>query len=277
MIELSWNRAVGKSNSEIQSLDFPDDPEKLAEIFMMIERGDFSFLGEFYSRFGPDITFKPGIADEKLRIALIIYGRKSLESMVKDELLAIEAWKDLEKVENVYKMHMEDWYQIYRPFIRYNLKESVLLRNMLEDGGVHDAFKHVRNVYSSLKELREKIESFIKETMEKCCPNITSVAGPILGAELLSIAGGLENLSSMPSSRIQILGAGKAFFISKKKNLPGPKHGVIFKHPFVHNSKNRGKNARILAGKIAIAARIDNFSGKLDQDFIDKNKKIFSK
>jgi Protein implicated in ribosomal biogenesis, Nop56p homolog len=52
--------------------------------------------------------------------------------------------------------------------------------------------------------------------MEECCPNLTSIAGPLLGAELISIAGGLKSLAMMPGSRIQILGAGKAFFSQEK-------------------------------------------------------------
>ena len=280
MIEIRWNMAIGKNDDKIEYINFPEDKEKLADIFFKIRNEDYSFLGEFYKKYGPKVILIPGKANELLQSTLIEYGKKLINSLDKNELIAIESWKflkDLEKIENVYKMHLEDWYQIYQPLLRYWINESLFIKNMLEDKNVDNTFNDIKNFYLLLKEIKKNVENFLKETMEKCCPNLSYVAGPILGAELLAIAGGLRNLSNMPGSRIQILGAGKAFFTSKKRNLNGPKHGVIFKHPYVHNSKKRGKNARILAGKIAIASRIDNFSKKLDPDFINKTMQIFSK
>jgi len=276
MIQIYWNRAVGISDEKSEVFDFPLDPEKLSDIFLMIGKRDFSFLGDFYLRFGPKVEMKPSRVNEILHEALILYGKKLIESMEKNELLIIESWKflkDLEKMENVYKMHMEDWHQIYYPFTRYRMEERELIKEIMASEGVDYAFENVKNTYSGLRETRESIENFIKKKMEECCPNLTSIAGPLLGAELISIAGGLKSLAMMPGSRIQILGAGKAFFSSRKNSQPGPKHGVIFKHPYVHNSKERGKNARSLACKIAIAARIDYFSKRKNDDFIKNSRK----
>ena len=43
-----------------------------------------------------------------------------------------------------------------------------------------------------------------------------------------------------------------------------PKHGIIFQLPMIHKAprKLRGRIARAVAGKIAIAARMDYFSGR---------------
>ena len=43
-----------------------------------------------------------------------------------------------------------------------------------------------------------------------------------------------------------------------------PKHGVIYQHPDVHRSPKwqRGNIARVLAGKISIAAKIDQYGGE---------------
>ena len=72
----------------------------------------------------------------------------------------------------------------------------------------------------------------------------------------------------MPSSTIQVLGAEKALFRSLKSGSRPPKHGIIFQHDMVHSSPKhqRGKIARSLAGKIAIAARIDAFRGTKEID-----------
>jgi len=61
-----------------------------------------------------------------------------------------------------------------------------------------------------------------------------------------------------------VLGAEKALFRSLKTGTRPPKHGIIFQHTLIHeaNRWQRGKMARALAGKLAIAARSDAFSGK---------------
>jgi len=70
-------------------------------------------------------------------------------------------------------------------------------------------------------------------------------------------------LAKLPASTIQILGAEKALFRSLKTKARPPKHGIIFQHPLIHDGKRwqRGKIARALAGKLAIAARVDAFKG----------------
>ena len=76
----------------------------------------------------------------------------------------------------------------------------------------------------------------------------------------------------MPASTIQVLGAEKALFRSLKTGTRPPKHGIIFQHSFLREAKRwqRGKIARALAGKLAIAARTDAFGGR----FIGEDLKI---
>jgi nucleolar protein 56 len=72
----------------------------------------------------------------------------------------------------------------------------------------------------------------------------------------------------MPASTIQVLGAEKALFRALRTGGKPPKHGVIFQHPAIHRSPKwqRGKIARALAAKLAIAARIDAFTGEYRAD-----------
>jgi nucleolar protein 56 len=81
---------------------------------------------------------------------------------------------------------------------------------------------------------------------------------------LIAVAGGLMNLAKRPASTIQVLGAEKALFRSLKTGTRPPKHGLIFQHTLLHDAKRwqRGKIARALAGKLAIAARADAFGGR---------------
>ena len=110
-------------------------------------------------------------------------------------------------------------------------------------------------------ELRKSMEDYVDRTMEEVAPNVRAVAGALLGARMISIAGSLQNLAMRPASTIQVLGAEKALFRSLKTGARPPKHGLIFQHTLLHDAKRwqRGKIARVIAGKLAIAARADAF------------------
>jgi len=127
-----------------------------------------------------------------------------------------------------------------------------------------------------LYDVRHSLENYLDSTMDGVAPNVRALAGSLLGARLIALAGGLSNLAKMPASTIQVLGAEKALFRSLRSGARPPKHGIIFQHPSIHEAKRwqRGKVARTLAGKLAIAARIDAFSGK---DMGDKLKEDLEK
>jgi nucleolar protein 56 len=112
-----------------------------------------------------------------------------------------------------------------------------------------------------LYQLRQNLEGYLDSTMEEVAPNTKYMVGSLLGARLIAVAGGLTNLAKRPASTIQILGAEKALFRSLKTGTRPPKHGMIFQHTMIHDAKRwqRGKIARALAGKLAIATRADAF------------------
>lgn len=115
----------------------------------------------------------------------------------------------------------------------------------------------------SLYDYRPEVEAYLASTATEVAPNLSEVAGPVLAAKLIEKAGSLKKLAMMPSGTIQLLGAEKALFRSKKTRSKPPKHGLIFQHPYVHSKprKLRGRSARTLAAKLALAARADVFSG----------------
>ena len=117
--------------------------------------------------------------------------------------------------------------------------------------------KDVLNFYL----LRKNMEDYVDQTMEELAPNVRAVAGALLGARLIAMAGSLRNLAMRAASTIQVIGAEKALFRSLKTGARPPKHGLIFQHTLLHDAKRwqRGKIARVIAGKLAIAARTDAF------------------
>lgn len=126
--------------------------------------------------------------------------------------------------------------------------------------GLHELAEEIER----LIEYSELLETDISTRMSLLAPNITGLIGPILGARLLSEVKGLQNLARMPGSRIQIIGAQQAMFNYLKRKGTPPKHGIIFQHPIISKSPwwQRGKIARSLASKIAIAARIDAYGSE---------------
>ena len=126
-----------------------------------------------------------------------------------------------------------------------------------------------------LCELRQEIANAVELEMRTTAPNLSTLAGELLGARLLARAGGLEPLARMPASRIQVIGASKALFKHIKYGTKPPKHGIIFQHPLVRGShvNDRGKIARILAAKIAIAARVDFYSKRAYPELLSQVEK----
>ncbi|MFW6384041.1 MAG: NOP5/NOP56 family protein [Halodesulfurarchaeum sp.] len=115
-----------------------------------------------------------------------------------------------------------------------------------------------------LETRRRRLRAFVEEQAPTVAPNLATLAGPILAARLLALAGGLESLAKKPSGTIQVLGAEDALFAHLEGHAPSPKHGVIFTHEYVRGTRpeKRGSAARALAGKLAIAARIDQYRGE---------------
>ncbi|MGD1835943.1 MAG: NOP5/NOP56 family protein [Nitrososphaeraceae archaeon] len=122
-------------------------------------------------------------------------------------------------------------------------------------------------------ELRRILANHIDISMEKIAPNIKELLTSTVGARLIAKSGSLNKLSLLPASTIQILGAEKALFRSLKTGARPPKHGLLFQHPVLHSAPKwqRGKIARVIASKVAIASRIDLYrKGEKDPKLIDE-------
>ncbi len=115
-----------------------------------------------------------------------------------------------------------------------------------------------------LYKLREHAEGYTDKVLVEVAPNMSAILGPVLAAKMISIVGGLDGVAKMPASTLQVLGAEKALFRTIKTGARPPKHGVIFQYAPIHTSPRwlRGKIARAVAGKLAIAARMDAFGGE---------------
>jgi nucleolar protein 56 len=190
---------------------------------------------------------------------------------------AVKALDDVNEAYNVISGRIAEWYGIHFPENRIRPGELVdlILREgpgdvsassigapmTEEDAG---AIRSLALAAKALYGQRKALEDYIAGTMGEIAPNLSKVLGPILGARLIARAGSLEKLARMPASGIQVMGAGEALFKHLKYGTSPPKHGLIYKHPLISGSpkKARGRISRMLAGKAAIAARVDFFSGE---------------
>ncbi|GAB4305254.1 MAG: Pre-mRNA processing ribonucleoprotein,-binding region [Promethearchaeota archaeon] len=120
----------------------------------------------------------------------------------------------------------------------------------------------------ALEHLQGYLKKHVEQGVNRIAPNVTAIVGPLIAARLIALAGGLEKLAKMPASRMQVLGAERALFRSLRSDHATPKHGVIFQWAPLRGAKKwqRGKIARALAGKLAIAARVDFFQGNFVGD-----------
>ena len=224
---------------------------------------------------------------------------------------AVQALDDLDKTLNLFAGRIREWYGLHFPELtrlinnhevyvrlvhslgkRENFSEKNLGKHDLQAEKINQIVRAAQTSmgadlydvdieqiqtlcaqFLGLHNARKKIENYLEDIMKEEAPNISTLTGPILGARLIALAGGLENLAKMPSSTIQVLGAEKALFRSLTTGARPPKHGVLFQHALVHGSKRslRGKISRALAGKIAIAARTDAFSGSYVADQLKKD------
>jgi len=210
---------------------------------------------------------------------------------------SINAMDELDKIINTIGARMREWYGLHFPELdnliqsltayaeivtRSGLRENIN-REILEISGIQDKkaeiimdaarrskggdmtqiniamVKKLADEVISQSELRRILADHIESAMETVAPNIKAMLTASVGARIIAKAGSLSRLAVLPASTIQVLGAEKALFRALKTGTRPPKHGLLFQHPLIHAAPRwqRGKIARAIASKVAIAARID--------------------
>lgn len=108
------------------------------------------------------------------------------------------------------------------------------------------------------------VEAATRELASEHLPSLSNLLGPLLAARMSTAAHGRERLARLPSGTVQVLGAESSFFRHLRDGIPVPKHGHLFQHPWVSRSPRwvRGKIARMLSGKVSLAARLDAWNGE---------------
>ncbi len=206
-----------------------------------------------------------GAVDEMNKASNLLFERLTeWYGMYFPEFKAVEPSKYVEAVLLIdrHMPHEEKLQAIFgeqTPSIIEKMKNSVGTKLSQED------LSQIQSLAVQIKliwKLRDEIEAYEAKIAKEICPNMSHLAGPELAAKLVAQAGGLSKMATFPSSTIQVLGAEKALFKHLKSGSKPPKHGLLFQHPLIGKSpkKIRGKIARALAGKLAIACKADAMS-----------------
>ena len=202
----------------------------------------------------------------------------SLSEKDTDLLQMVRMLDELDEVINLLTERLTEWYQSTTPDSsrKYNKAASKKFIQTVAKSK-NPSMKQVAREILSLTNLRAQLMKDVSRKADEVIPNMSALVGGLVAARLVSRAGGLTLISRMAASSIKVLGAESALFSHIRAGTPSPKHGLIFQHRRVHNAPRdvRGKLARILASKLAIAARLDAFRGELDEAFLaDANEKI---
>ncbi len=235
---------------------------------------------------------------------------------------AINAYEEYTEIINMMYERLREWYGVYFPELAeivkkldsyVNLvatitnKEDFELEKLLELGYAYERAERIVKAASSsvgayleetdldviryyaqnlkkIIEARDYINNYLQKLVAEVAPNVNAIVGYKIAAKLIAKAGGLQKLAMLPASTIQLLGAEKALFRALRRGGKPPKHGYIFQHPYINQSPRRirGRIARAMASKIAIAARADAFGGeflgdKLAEELRKKVEELRSK
>ncbi|KAA3678613.1 U4/U6 small nuclear ribonucleoprotein PRP31 [Paragonimus westermani] len=117
-----------------------------------------------------------------------------------------------------------------------------------------------------LQEMRVTTLTYVESRMSFFAPNTSILVGASTAAKLMGHAGGLTALTKMPSCNILVLGAQKRLLSGFSNSSTLPHTGYIYNAEVVQKLPPdlRQKAARLLANKVALAARVDLFHESTD-------------
>ncbi|MDD1719217.1 MAG: RNA-processing protein [Methanoregulaceae archaeon] len=211
---------------------------------------------------------------DKVKAVCVFMARQNVASYYqRRDVKLIHMVRMLDGIDEATNRLTEDaieWYRTQDPSfsMKYRKIPHRQVTDMMTSGD--ESFREVKEEIERIANIRAILMKEVARTANEIIPNTSALLGGLVAARLLARCGGLRELSSLPGSSIQVMGASTALFSHLKNGTPSPKHGIIFQNYRVHNAPRqvRGKVARILSSKVAIAARLDYYRGKQCPEFV---------
>lgn len=242
--ELLARLQVIKNNEVLE-----EEKELVKNTIVIVNERRLDTLGTFTEDpFFTTMTINPidyGFSQDLFHAVTMTLAQQQVDELLKSEDLQIiqmvNALDDLIQTANLLSERLSSWALIPTP------KKKV---------------KPFEKTLEAVHEEMRRLENQIESDMNTLAPNTSAIIGPLIGARLISLAGGMQRMAMLPASTVQILGAEKALFRFKKEGGRPPKHGIIFQHPLVNRAvrAERGRIARLLATKISTAVKADVFT-----------------
>ena len=181
---------------------------------------------------------------------------------------AVRALRDIDRASNLIGERVSSWAALDLPELEGQaplaaakaLLERPPAASFSPEGpSVIAARRRLAELFLALGDARSAVDEALLASVPVRAPNLNRLLGPELAARMIAQAGGLDRLAHLPASTVQVLGAERAFFEHLRGRAPPPRHGLLFLHPAVQSAPRaqRGKLARSLAAKVAIASRLD--------------------
>ena len=249
------------------SADAPDEWPSLA-----VEAGFVADEAEYY---------------ERLRAAAVAAARRGARDAERADdrqlVHAVRAMDDCERTANELAERVADWAGSRYDDAGAGVEYARRVADRTPEDAADERLVALAERVDALADEAADLRAFVERSAPDVVPNLAALAGPVLAARLLALAGGLDALAKQPSGTVQLLGAEDALFAHLRGNAPSPKHGIIYTPEAVRGTHpdHRGSAARALAGKLTIAARIDRYSGdfrpELDAQLADRIETIQSR
>ncbi|WP_458208990.1 NOP5/NOP56 family protein [Haladaptatus sp. NG-SE-30] len=249
------------------------EPDNVADGARAIQEGNADTPAD-WPRQAVDSGFADDEADyyAKLRAASIRATRDAVTERERADdrqlVHAVRAMDDCESEANELAERIAEWAGTLSPDAGTGIEYARELATQEPETPVEERLVSLAARVADLADERDDLRAFVERQAPAVAPNLSDLAGPVLAARLVSLAGGLESLAKMPGGTVQVLGAENALFAHLRGRASSPKHGVIYTHEYVRGTApdQRGSAARTLSGKLVIAARVDHYSGERKPD-----------
>ncbi|HEX9340304.1 MAG TPA: NOP5/NOP56 family protein [Thermoplasmata archaeon] len=225
-----------------------------------------------------------GYGRELLHTAMVDLAKRRMRQAIRPEdhlRQAVGALDDLQEQGNLIVERVREWYGLHFPELARTVDAGEYLDLIAEHGrrermpleyrdsvgaelGTREEenLKGLAALARTVAAERKALEAYVDASIRDIAPNVSEVAGSMIAARLVALAGTVEDLARLPSGTIQLLGAERALFRHLRTGARPPKHGVLFQHAWIHGAPpwQRGAIARVFAAKIAMAARADAYT-----------------
>jgi nucleolar protein 56 len=280
-------------NAKTAVEQFDEIPKELADALKGYDIIEDKVAQTFLRKKFRELALSLGFADSSeeldrfLSEFCLLISQKSLKGAIGRDKLIIQssnALEDLNKIYNLLQERLYEWFSLHYPELKqrdiaklvaqYGRRENFPNFKFSLGVDLNESDEAILREYAKFVEhasiQKRAMEKYIKEAVKEVSPNLSAIIDPLLGANLMALAGSLEKLAKMPASTIQLLGAEKALFRHLHNKGKSPKYGILYNSSIIQNAKpeNRGKVARVISSKIMLAARIDFYSGRHDENIV---------